>query len=111
MYFITLILAPFLTFFLCVVLKRKNFLLNFSGDKHQAFVVKDKVPLCGGLILFLFFSIFFIEKANLLIFIFSILIVGLFSDLKVLSSPKLRFLIQLFILLFFVYHLVQETHS
>ncbi len=104
MYNLILILSPFIIFLLSEFCKKKNFLLNFSGDKHQKFVVKDKIPLIGGFYIFCFFLFFFYEKASLLLFIFLIFTLGFLSDLKVFVSPKSRFLIQILILFLFVFY-------
>ena len=84
---------------LAIYFKKKNLFSNFTGDKHQLFSNKKNIPLVGGffllfpLILTNFNNTFFII---LLILIFSI---GLFSDRKILISPKKRFLFQLALVL------------
>ena len=89
--------------------KKYLVLLNFTGDKHQKFSSKEKVPLTGGLILLIsFFFIFFYYDFILSIYISLIFFLGLFSDLKLISSPKLRFLFQVLLLLSFVYFLQLE---
>ena len=83
------------------ILFKKGLFVNFKGDDHQKFISSKNVPLSGGLIL-IFTSYYYL---NLLIFIyvFSIFCVGFLSDIKKISSPKLRFIIQTLIVLGVVY--------
>ncbi len=86
---------------LSLVLKKKGVLLNFSGDIHQSFSNKKNVPLAGGLFI-LFPIIFFLNDFLISCFMFSIYLIGFFSDRKILVSPKKRFLIQCVLILLFV---------
>jgi hypothetical protein len=81
---------------------KKKYIQSFTGSKHQQFV-NSSVPLTGGIflilpIIFIFFNDFKIMSV-ILIFLF---LIGLFSDLNLIISPKKRFLIQLFIVSAFV---------
>ncbi len=76
-----------------------------SEEKHKNLLkLNTKVPLTGS---FYFLPIIFVlnYEAHILIFVFSMLffVIGLLSDLKIATSPKLRLILQSFILLFFVY--------
>ncbi len=85
---------------------KKNVLLNYSGQIHQVFTGEKKVPLSGGIyILILFLFVFFQINYLFMFFVFSIFLIGIFSDLDILSSIKVRFIIQLLIVSFFVYFL------
>ena len=98
--FFTIILS-FSLIFLC---KKKNFLLNKSGDSHQEFSSQITTPLIGGIIILC--SIFFFNLYNLnlfFIFISAIFIIGFLSDLKKMNSPTLRLTLQLFIIISAVY--------
>ena len=89
--------------------KRKNFLPNFSGETHQQFLKESNIPLIGGFfILIISFVVFF--KSNNYFYYTTVLIflVGLFSDGKILSSPKKRIFLQLIIIFSFVYLLKLE---
>lgn len=82
---------------------RKNILISETGDIHQKFASKEKIPLTGGL--FLFFSfLFFIndQVLSFVLFSFFILLLGIFSDLKHIKSAFSRFLIQISLVVSFV---------
>lgn len=104
-FFVTLFLISHLNKFFI----NKKILLSQSGEKHQQFVSKSNVPLVGGIYLFLFFALFLIkfEKYLELLALASIFILGIYTDLKVLKSPKKRLLFQtiLIVLLVFVANL------
>ena len=101
-YFLILILSIFLLnkFFI-----NKKLLLSQSGEKHQRFVDKDNVPLIGGIYFAITFLIIFfmLEKYLLSAAILLIFILGIFSDLKIIKSPKIRFFFQSILILFFIY--------
>tara|TARA_B100000965_G_scaffold164206_2_gene136725 strand:+ start:22056 stop:23105 length:1050 start_codon:yes stop_codon:yes gene_type:complete len=90
-----------------------NILLSQSGEKHQRFVEKDNVPLLGGIyFLILFLSIFLnLEKYILSLSLLSIFTLGIFSDLKIIKSPKKRFFLQALLILIFIYFLDLEIVS
>jgi UDP-N-acetylmuramyl pentapeptide phosphotransferase/UDP-N-acetylglucosamine-1-phosphate transferase len=86
-----------------VIIKNKGFFLSYSGFKHQKFINKS-IPLTGGL--FLIIPIYFIFGINDLIFMLfflAIFFLGATSDLNILSSPKIRFVIQIILILLFVF--------
>ena len=65
----------------------KNYLPSLSGEKHKLFVGKKNVPLSGGIIIvvtFLFIAKFNIEFYHL--FLFTIFLIGFFSDLKIIHK-------------------------
>lgn len=99
----------FITSFLMIFIAKKfNLLVDFKLEKHKRFSTKSKSYFIGGTLLLFFFIYYFIflEKNYLLIsFLISIFTIGLFSDLKILNSVKLRFLLQIFISIFFIYYL------
>ena len=94
-----------LTFFLIKFCNKYHFLENYSGDKHQKYTSSQNIPLIGGSISLLF--IFFFINLDLVIklFLASIFIVGILSDLKMLASPMKRLLSQFIIIIFFLYML------
>ena len=102
---ITILIA---IFFLINFCHKYHILENYSGDKHQKYTSSQHTPLIGGIICLLF-TIFCINL-NLVIklFLFSIFIVGILSDLKILLSPTKRLLLQLIIIIFFLY--VLDVH-
>tara|TARA_B100001989_G_C24529463_1_gene460725 strand:+ start:594 stop:1616 length:1023 start_codon:yes stop_codon:yes gene_type:complete len=80
-----------------------NILISETGDRHQKFASKDKVPLTGGIFLFLSFLFFFNEEIlSFILFSFLILLLGIFSDLKNIKSAFTRFIIQISLVLTFV---------
>ena len=98
-YFFMIVLS---IFYLNKLFINKNLLLSHSGDKHQEFASKKSVPLIGGIFLVILFILFLVklEKYYEIMIIFSIFLLGIFTDLKILKSPKKRLLIQaLFVIL------------
>ena len=98
-----LVLITTLITLLNVLLKRKKFLISLTGDNHQKFASDLKIPLTGGIFLFLG-VLYFLDQniLSLILFTFLILILGIFSDLKIINSAKLRFLFQILLVLSFV---------
>ncbi len=96
-FYIYLILVTLLS----IIFKKKGLVLNYSGDVHQSFSNKKNVPLAGGLFI-LIPTVFFLNDLFLNFFMISIYLIGFFSDRKILTSPKKRFLIQCFLILLFV---------
>ena len=103
LYIVNFLTIFFFSFLLSKYFFKKKRLLNFSGNNHQKFTSSLQVPLIGGLIV-LFAVIFFIPFFNIVtkIFFLLILLVGLFSDLKYLNSPRIRLFFQFIVVLFFL---------
>ena len=98
-----LVLITILITLLNVLLKKKNFLISVTGDNHQKFASDLKIPLTGGIFFFLGILYFLDQNIlSLILFTFLILILGIFSDLKIINSAKLRFLFQILLVLSFV---------
>ena len=89
-----------LVIILSLIFKKKSMFLNYSGDIHQSFSNKKNVPLSGGI--FMLIPIVFLNDLFINCFIISIYLVGFFSDRKIITSPKKRFLIQCVLILLFV---------
>ena len=94
--FSTLVINHFLT--------KKKFLLDKKYSPHKSFTNNDVVPLSGGLIFLLSICIFYPSefyffKSTLC----AIFLIGIFSDLNIISSPTKRIIIQAFIILVFLY--------
>ena len=96
-----LLIIPLLIIFINFIFNKKNFLQSLTGDKHQLFVAKNNVPLSGGVILFIFSIIFFIQKIDFFYFLL-IFLIGILSDIKILKSAKVRFLLQGIVIFFLV---------
>ena len=90
-----------LVIILSLIFKKKSMFLNYSGDIHQSFSNKKNVPLSGGIFM-LIPIVFFLNNLFINCFIISIYLVGFFSDRKIITSPKKRFLIQCVLILLFV---------
>ena len=86
-------------------LLKKNYLVSVSGDTHQKFTSKTKITLTGGILIF-FGLLYNLNQYQLsyVLFYFLILLLGIFSDLKLLKSAKIRLILQLFIVFVFVSH-------
>ena len=91
----------FLTLILNYIFIQKKILLNFKGDVHQKFISSKNIPLSGGLVLILTSYLFL--NNSIFFYLLAIFCVGFFSDIKIINSPKLRFIIQFFIVLGVVY--------
>jgi len=96
-----LILLSFIV--LSFLAKKFDFLLSEFTNKHQELIGSEKIPLIGGSILFIFliFNFQFFDKF-FLITSFTLLVLGIFSDLDYLSSPKKRLLFQFIAIISFV---------
>ena len=82
---------------------KQKLLLSETGDVHQKFASKSKVPLTGGIVIFS--SYFYLINDNIYSFIlFSllILILGILSDLKFIKSANIRFIAQIILVLSFI---------
>ncbi len=101
-YLIFLIIPLFIFFSNYFIIKNKYF-SNFSGDSHQKYLGTKNTPLIGGIFLILFLSIIFIEKdLKFYTFLALIFLLGLFSDLKILSVPSRRLFYQFILVILFV---------
>ncbi len=111
--FITIFLILSIYFINKLLFKTKH-LSNYKGYKHQKFVGHKNVPLSGGFYLVSSCVIlFYFSNYNQLlsIFLFLIFIIGFISDINLLSSPKLRLLIQAIIVIFFIVLLDVKVHQ
>jgi UDP-N-acetylmuramyl pentapeptide phosphotransferase/UDP-N-acetylglucosamine-1-phosphate transferase len=85
-------------------LKKKNYLINETGDHHQKFASKNKIPLTGGIFIFISSLYFFKYYQNIFLFYFIlILILGILSDLNIIKSAKKRIFFQFLIIISFVF--------
>ena len=91
-YFIIFFLI--LSFLLIYISKKYNLFVDFKLEKHKRFSTNLKSYSIGGVLLITFFTYSFIlnQKEHLLfLFLSSIFLLGIFSDLKKLNSVSLRF--------------------
>lgn len=88
---------------MCFFFKKKNFLINETGEAHQKFSSNKKVLLTGGLLIYLLIFYFYKQTHfKFYLFISLILILGILSDLKIVRSASSRFFLQITIVIFFV---------
>ena len=96
-------LFPLLVLLILIVnifLIKKNYLPSLSGDNHQKLTLNNSIPLSGGVyLIIIFFVLFYSQIGILFFFIFSIFLIGLLSDIKIINSAKLRIILQ-FIVIF-----------
>ena len=102
--YIILLLIPLIAFVLRNFSLKKKLLINASGDSHQKFTNQKKVPLIGGVLIFISFSYlnFFDLDFKFYFFLLLTFILGLASDLKIFKSAFFKLLIQIFIIFFMV---------
>ena len=106
----------FVTLSLCLIYlcRKNNFFADYKLEKHKRYSTNLKSYSIGGILLLFFLYYYFILVLNnyyLLIFLSSIFLIGIFSDLKKLNSVSLRFFLQLVIIIFFIAILNLEINS
>jgi UDP-N-acetylmuramyl pentapeptide phosphotransferase/UDP-N-acetylglucosamine-1-phosphate transferase len=102
-FFFGLLFILILSTILLLLCKKYNFLLNFSGEKHQRYTSSKNIPLIGGTVSLAFILIFSNFELETKFFILSIYILGFLSDIKLIKLPIKRLLVQFIIVLFFLY--------
>ena len=85
------------------IFKSKNFLLSYTGLKHQIYIQQNKVPLSGGFILLIYFLLNHNDQNIILTFcIFLFFLIGLIGDLNLFKTATFRLMIQIILIIFFV---------
>ena len=85
------------------IFKAKNFLLSYTGLKHQIYIQQNKIPLSGGFIFLIYFLINHYDQNIILTFYISLFfLIGLIGDLNLFKSVMIRFLLQILLIIFFV---------
>ena len=98
--FIFLFFLIILIIFINKFFLQKNLLISETGDVHQKFASKSKIPLTGGLMIFLGYLYFLDDSVlSFIFFSFIILILGILSDLKVIKSANFKFILQILIII------------
>jgi len=95
-----------------IFIQSKYFILvdTPSKQRHKSAYNKN-TPLTGGVYLFITLTTYILHVGYsdhsflIIAFLFSLLILGIFSDLKTSFSPKLRLLLQSILIFFFIYFL------
>ena len=98
------LIFTFLTLLIIFISKKYKFFYDNKRDNHKKTFNPQKNYFLGGLILFIFVSIFLTFKISYieLIFLFLIFLIGLFSDFRLLNDPKKRFILQAVVIFIFV---------
>ena len=105
-------LIPVLIYCINFYIIKKRYFLNFSGENHQKILGTKNTPLSGGIFLILFFSFIFKDKDIItLVFLILIFVLGLLSDLKILSVPSRRLFYQSILTVLFVHFSTLDTIS
>ena len=92
-------------FLINYLINKFNFILdNKNSSQHKVFIERDTNPPFSGGIFILVFLLFLIpnNEINYKIIIFTIFLIGFFSDINTLKSANFRFVIQIFVILFSV---------
>ena len=100
----------FITIFSLILLKfceYKKIFRDYKIEKHKRYVSKINNYSIGGIIFYIFFLLLFIFESyfdlNFFISLSLIFLVGLFSDIKTLKNAVFRLLLQLIVLVYFVF--------
>ena len=97
-------------FFLNIFLTKKNLLSSIKGEKHQKYINKKSIPLSGGFFFLAGFIFIFYQEFILLFFLSCLFILGIFSDLKIISSPIKKLFLQIILVVCIVYFLNLEIN-
>ena len=88
-------------FLINLIIDKYKLILSNSGLAHQSYV-NNSVPLTGGIFCVVPTFYLFLPSYSFFIYCFiSLFILGLLSDLNILTSPKKRFFLQSIIILIF----------
>ena len=86
-------------------------LLDAPQEQTHKSIYNKNTPLTGGIYLFISLTAYIINSNFsthsflIILFLFSFLVLGVFSDLKTNFSPKLRLLLQSILIIIFIYFL------
>jgi UDP-N-acetylmuramyl pentapeptide phosphotransferase/UDP-N-acetylglucosamine-1-phosphate transferase len=83
---------------------KKNFLIDSKQLSHKSFASKDLVPISGGFLILVNLLIFN-NNHQVNFFFVIIFFFGVLSDLLIIKSPLKKFLIQIFIVISFLFFL------
>ena len=79
---------------------------SIKNDKHKKFSnikKNNRIPLSGGIFLYICTVIFIKDNSPLLFFSFLILLIGVLSDQNILVKPSARLYIQSFVIILFLF--------
>ncbi len=95
--FFSVVFIIFINFFF----RYQNFLVDLKILKHKTYISKNSVPLSGGFLIFCYLLLF-TDIIFLKLIFFFVFILGVLSDLFVISNPLKKMILQIFITLLFV---------
>jgi UDP-N-acetylmuramyl pentapeptide phosphotransferase/UDP-N-acetylglucosamine-1-phosphate transferase len=99
--FLVILIINLILYFIC---SKNKFLIDKKDKQHKLFAEQLRVNyLLGGLFFMTYFSVYFFNIKNdykILFPLFLILLLGICSDSKILENVKLRFILQIIIILF-----------
>ena len=99
-FYLHFLICSLIIFYSNKYLLKKNYLISETGDSHKKFTSKIKIPLTGGILIFLGLIYDFNQyQFSFFLFFFLILLLGIFSDLKLIMSAKIRLIFQLIIVM------------
>ena len=88
-------------FFLNYFFRRYNILIDKKILPHKSFVSNENVPVIGGFII-VFYLLIFNHNYKFIFFSLLLFLIGILSDLFILKKPSKKFILQCFIVLFFL---------
>ena len=103
MKYLYIFLLPIIIYLINNLLKKKSLLMNYSGEIHQKFTIKENIPLSGGILILSSFYLYFYDYSDVFnLHLFLIFLLGLSADLKIIKSAQKRFIFQIIILYLFI---------
>ncbi len=103
----TLIIQFLITFSFSLLfiflLNKKKYLSHYAGENHQNYIKTNPTPLAGGFIVFFYFLLNIENISLVYIFFFLILLIGYLSDTNIIKSAHFRLVIQITIIILFVF--------
>jgi UDP-N-acetylmuramyl pentapeptide phosphotransferase/UDP-N-acetylglucosamine-1-phosphate transferase len=104
LYFILINLLAFLSISLFIQSKKSFLIKNFYRDKEKHNYNKNILPLGGLILISLIFLNYKILNLEFLITCFLIFLMGFSSDLKIIKSPKFRFILMIFVVGIYIFY-------
>ena len=99
--FLVILIINLIIYFIC---KKKKILIDKKDKHHKLFVEQLRENyLLGGIFFMTYFAVYFFNIKNdykILFPLFLILLLGICSDSKILENVKLRFILQIILILF-----------
>ena len=99
-----IVFTALITILINFISKKKQFLIDKKFNRHKSFANTKLTPISGGLV-FLITCLIFIpsDMVALKVSLFFIFLVGFLSDTNYLVSPIKRFVLQIIVILLFIF--------